>query len=201
MSSSPGRSRSTRCGPPSRPRDARGGRRLRAASLIALAACCAALAAGCGGGSGHSSITLYNGQHTQLTSSLVAAFEKETGINVEIRTDDSAVLADQIIQEGDASPADVYISENSPELMDLQRRGLLDAAAAVHPPPGARGRQLADGQLGRHGVAGQQPRLQPRARAAVAAPARRSSISRSRSGRERSRSRRPIPTSRRSSPP
>jgi iron(III) transport system substrate-binding protein len=101
-----------------------GGRLLRAASLVALA-CCAALAGGCGGGSGHSSITLYNGQHTVLTSSLAAAFEKATGVKVQIRTNDSAVLADQIIQEGDASPADVYISENSPELMELQRHGLL----------------------------------------------------------------------------
>jgi iron(III) transport system substrate-binding protein len=100
------------------------GRLLRAGSLISLVVCCAALA-GCGGGSGHASITLYNGQHTQLTSSLVAAFEKATGITVQIKTDDSAVLADQIVQEGDASPADVYISENSPELMNLQRRGLL----------------------------------------------------------------------------
>jgi iron(III) transport system substrate-binding protein len=107
----------------------RRGRRLRAGSLVALAACCAALAAGCGGGSGHSSITLYNGQHTVLTSSLAAAFEKATGIKVQIRTDDSAVLADQIIQEGGASPADVYISENSPELMELQRRGLLTQLA------------------------------------------------------------------------
>jgi iron(III) transport system substrate-binding protein len=101
------------------------GRLLRAGSLISLVACCAVVAVGCGGGSGHSSITLYNGQHPQLTSSLVAAFQKETGITVKIRTDDSAVLADQIVQEADASPADVYISENSPELLDLQRRGLL----------------------------------------------------------------------------
>jgi iron(III) transport system substrate-binding protein len=105
----------------------RRGRVLRAGSLIALAGCSAVLAVGCGGGSGHSSITLYNGQHTVLTSSLAAAFEKATGVKVQIRTDDSAVLADQIIQEGSASPADVYISENSPELMELQRRGLLTA--------------------------------------------------------------------------
>jgi iron(III) transport system substrate-binding protein len=96
-----------------------------AGSLVALAVCCAALASGCGRGSGHSSITLYNGQHAELTSSLAAAFEKATGVKVQIRTNDSAVLADQIIQEGDVSPADVYISENSPELMELQRRGLL----------------------------------------------------------------------------
>jgi iron(III) transport system substrate-binding protein len=104
----------------------RRGRLLRTGSLITLAAACAALAAGCGGGSGHSSITLYNGQHTVLTSSLAAAFEKATGVKVQIRTNDSAVLADQIAQEGGDSPADVYISENSPELMELQRRGLLE---------------------------------------------------------------------------
>ncbi len=104
----------------------RGGRPLRACSLIALAACCVAIAGGCrGGGTRHSSITLYNGQHAELTSLLAAAFEKQTGVKVQIRTNDSAVLADQIIQEGGASPADVFIAENSPELMELQRRELL----------------------------------------------------------------------------
>jgi iron(III) transport system substrate-binding protein len=97
----------------------------RATCLIAIAACCVVLAVGCGGGSKHSSITLYNGQHAELTSLLVSAFEKQTGVKVQIRTNDSAVLADQLIQEGDASPADVYIAENSPELMELQRRELL----------------------------------------------------------------------------
>jgi len=97
----------------------------RGGALVVLAACCAAILSGCGGSSSHSSITLYNGQHAELTNLLVAAFEKKTGIKVKIRTNDSAVLAAQIAQEGDASPADVYIAENSPELMELQRRGLL----------------------------------------------------------------------------
>jgi iron(III) transport system substrate-binding protein len=97
----------------------------RATCLIALVACCAVLAAGCGGGAKDSSITLYNGQHAELTTLLVAAFEKKTGVRVQVRTNDSAVLADQLIQEGSASPADVFIAENSPELMELQRRELL----------------------------------------------------------------------------
>jgi iron(III) transport system substrate-binding protein len=90
----------------------------------ALVACCAVVTS-CGGSSSSGTITLYNGQHAELTSLLVAAFEKKTGVKVKIRTNDSAVLADQLIQEGDASPADVYIAENSPELMELQRRSLL----------------------------------------------------------------------------
>jgi len=82
------------------------------------------LLAGCGGGGGQS-IVLYNGQHSQLTNELVSAFEKQTGISVRTRIDDSLVLADQILQEGHSSPADVYISENSPELMELEQHGLL----------------------------------------------------------------------------
>ncbi len=80
--------------------------------------------ASCGGGSANT-ITLYNGQHPQLTDALVAAFEKQTGIRVQIRTDDGIVLADEILQEGSSSPADVYFTENSPELMMLTEHHLL----------------------------------------------------------------------------
>ena len=55
----------------------------------------------------------------------MAAFEKQTGIKVEVRSDDGIVLADQILQEGSASPADVYLTENTPELVTLDQHGLL----------------------------------------------------------------------------
>ncbi|MFZ0042463.1 MAG: extracellular solute-binding protein [Solirubrobacteraceae bacterium] len=83
--------------------------------------------AGCASATGPGrrlSIVLYNGQHLQLTDELVAAFEKRTGISVQMRTNDSIVLADQLLQEGSSSPADVYLSENSPELEDLDQHGL-----------------------------------------------------------------------------
>jgi iron(III) transport system substrate-binding protein len=79
--------------------------------------------AACGGGG--DAITLYNGQHPQLTSAIVSAFEKKTGIHVQVRTNDGIVLADQILQEGSNSPADVYLTENSPELMMLTGHHLL----------------------------------------------------------------------------
>jgi iron(III) transport system substrate-binding protein len=44
---------------------------------------------------------------------------------VSVRTNDGIVLADQILQEDGASPADVYLTENSPELMALEQHGLL----------------------------------------------------------------------------
>ena len=68
---------------------------------------------------------LYNGQHPQLTDELVTAFEKQTGISVQVRTNDGIVLANQLLQEGRSSPADVYLTENSPELSTLDQHGLL----------------------------------------------------------------------------
>jgi iron(III) transport system substrate-binding protein len=84
----------------------------------------ASLLAACGSG-GDTEITLYNGQHPQLTQALVSAFEKQTGIDVKVRTDDGIVLADEILQEGSSSPADLYLTENSPELMMLTQHHLL----------------------------------------------------------------------------
>ncbi|HEX4116095.1 MAG TPA: extracellular solute-binding protein [Solirubrobacteraceae bacterium] len=81
--------------------------------------------AGCGGSADSRSILLYNGQHPQVSTELVAAFEKQTRIKVEVRTNDGIVLADQLLQEGSSSPADVYLTENSPELEDLEEHGLL----------------------------------------------------------------------------
>jgi iron(III) transport system substrate-binding protein len=96
------------------------------AATAALAACCGVLA-GCGTASGSDaqSITLYNGQHEQTADALVNAFEKKTGITVNIRSDDEDTLADQIVTEGSHSPADVFYTENSPPLESLQAKGLL----------------------------------------------------------------------------
>jgi iron(III) transport system substrate-binding protein len=103
------------------------GTRLQRASAICLTvAIIGLLLVGCGGGAGSpDGIVLYNGQHPQLTTELVQAFTRQTHIEVSVRTGDGIVLADQILQEGDASPADVYLTENSPELMDLEAHGLL----------------------------------------------------------------------------
>jgi iron(III) transport system substrate-binding protein len=89
-----------------------------ASAALALSAC---------GSSSHSAdtITLYNGQHEQTTAALVAAFEHQTGIHVDIRSGDEAELANQILQEGANSPADVFYTENTPVLEALRERGML----------------------------------------------------------------------------
>jgi len=87
-----------------------------AASVLLLSGC---------GGSNKPSIVLYNGQHPELTTAMVSAFQRATGISVSARTNDGVVLADQILAEGRSSPADVYLTENSPDLMNLSEHGLL----------------------------------------------------------------------------
>jgi iron(III) transport system substrate-binding protein len=96
---------------------------------------CTVLLAACGSSGSSSSasagtITLYNGQHEQTTGLLVKAFERQTHIKVKIRSGDEAELGNQIIQEGSNSPADVFYTENTPVLEELQEKGLLAPVAA-----------------------------------------------------------------------
>jgi iron(III) transport system substrate-binding protein len=112
---------------------------MRHGKLIILAPLVLAiLIAGCGGSAGSTgSITLYNGQHVQTTDSIVAAFEKQTGIRVNVRSNDEDTLTDEIATEGSNSPADVVYTENSPALEYLQSRGLLapvDPSTLAHTP-------------------------------------------------------------------
>jgi iron(III) transport system substrate-binding protein len=106
-------------------------RSLAVAVVVALGAVTLAACSSSGSGSGSSdSLTLYSGQHVQTTNSLVAAFEKKTGIQVNVRSDDEDVLSQQIVTEGAHSPADVFFTENTPPLQYLASKGLL---APVNP--------------------------------------------------------------------
>ncbi|HEV7400792.1 MAG TPA: iron ABC transporter substrate-binding protein [Solirubrobacterales bacterium] len=83
--------------------------------------------AGCGGSSSDSSgsLTLYSAQHEPMTEALVKGFEEENGAEVQARYGEDEGLASQIEQEGDASPADVVLTENTPPLELLAAKGLL----------------------------------------------------------------------------
>jgi iron(III) transport system substrate-binding protein len=70
-------------------------------------------------------LTLYNGQHPATTDALVSAFEKSTGVQVKVRSDDEGLLANQIVTEGSRSPADVFYTENAPPQQLLGEQHLL----------------------------------------------------------------------------
>lgn len=100
----------------------------RRAAVAGVVAVLSLLLAGCaqGGGAGAAgNLTVYSGQHVQTTEALIAAFERESGISVNLRSDDEDVLADQIVTEGARSPADVIYTENSPPLQYLASKSVL----------------------------------------------------------------------------
>ena len=70
-------------------------------------------------------LTLYSAQHEQLVDGLAVEFTAQTGIAVKVRSGEAPEIASQIVKEGAHSPADVYFTENSPELLLLDERGLL----------------------------------------------------------------------------
>jgi iron(III) transport system substrate-binding protein len=76
------------------------------------------------------SITLYSGQHEQTVQALVKDFEARSGVTVNVRSGDEAELANQVLTEGKASPADVFFAENPPALTTLEEKGLLSKVAA-----------------------------------------------------------------------
>jgi iron(III) transport system substrate-binding protein len=71
------------------------------------------------------SIVVYNAQHEQVMNLLAKDFEQQTGIGVKVRNGEGPALAAQLVAEGANTPADVYFTENSPELMLLEEKGLL----------------------------------------------------------------------------
>lgn len=62
-------------------------------------------------------IVIYNAQHENLVKSWVDGFTKETGIKVTLRNGGDSELGNQLVQEGAASPADVFLTENSPSMV------------------------------------------------------------------------------------
>lgn len=105
------------------------------ASAVAFVMSIAAV--GCTGGDDAPRIVVYNAQHKQLLEELAPKFEEKTGIKVELRNGSDFELAAQLMQEGDASPADVFLTENTPAMSAVEREGLLAPldAAATDPIP------------------------------------------------------------------
>ncbi|TPI36541.1 iron ABC transporter substrate-binding protein [Mesorhizobium sp. B3-1-9] len=70
-------------------------------------------------------IIVYNAQHESLAKEWAAGFTKETGIKVTLRNGGDSDFSNQIVAEGAASPADVFLTENSPAMALVEAAGLL----------------------------------------------------------------------------
>lgn len=74
-------------------------------------------------------ITVYSGRSEELVGDVFDDFTEETGIEVEVRYGDTAELASTILNEGDATPADVYFGQDAGAL------GALEAEERFAPLP------------------------------------------------------------------
>ena len=86
-------------------------------------------------------IVVYNAQHEALAKEWAEAFTKETGIKVTLRNGGDSEFSNQIVAEGAASPADVFLTENSPAMDLVAEAGLfapVDADTLAQVPDGFR---------------------------------------------------------------
>lgn len=70
-------------------------------------------------------LTVYSGRNEQLIAPLLAQFTAETGVVVQVVYGDTAAIANQILEEGANSPADVYIAQDAGALGALSKAGVL----------------------------------------------------------------------------
>ncbi|GIL35949.1 extracellular solute-binding protein [Phycicoccus jejuensis] len=112
-----------------------------AAALVALLglAACGESTLEAGDDLDSSKLTIYSAQHKNLTEEWGKEFQEKTGIEVQVRYGNDSSMGSQIVQEGASSPADVFLTENSPAMTTVERAGLLapvDASTLAQVGPG-----------------------------------------------------------------
>ena len=98
--------------------------------LVPAVLAVAALTAGCGSSDeapplDPDKLTIYSAQHKNLVDAWVKGFTDETGVQVQVRQGTDSSMGNQIVAEGSRSPADVFLTENSPAITVVQNADLL----------------------------------------------------------------------------
>ncbi|MCX4097343.1 extracellular solute-binding protein [Nocardia sp. alder85J] len=113
--------------------------RWRATTAVAAVLTVLAAATACARpGAGDDRILVYDGGPESLVQDWAHAFTAATGIKVTLRTGDDTDLGNQIVAEGAASPADVFLAADAPAVAQVEHAGLfaaLDRDTLAQVPP------------------------------------------------------------------
>jgi len=109
-------------------------KRVAAAAVVLVSL--APVTSGCGVVGGPD-LVVYNAQHEELMVEIVPIFEEKTGLDVELRNGKDLELANQLVAEGEDSPADVFLTENSPAMSIVDNADLFApvSESALEPIP------------------------------------------------------------------
>ena len=110
-----------------RPRALAGAAIAALASVLVLSACGSSSepAASTSAGGDAGALTVYSGREEEYMEPVFDAFEKKTGTTLDVRYGDSADLALLVGEEGDKTPADVFISQSPISQSYLDQKQLL----------------------------------------------------------------------------
>jgi iron(III) transport system substrate-binding protein len=98
--------------------------RTRKTLLTAALAALMLIPAACGSDDSDT-LTVYSGRDEELVAPLFEDFAAESGVELDVRYGETPELASTIVEEGDASPADIFFSQDAGALGLLQKENLL----------------------------------------------------------------------------